>query len=368
MSINYEEWARSIERNKIFPIYIVRKIKRGLKILKNRTAIKENISKRIEVVFPEYSAEEKAFILSDCFKSCFVFGATDDYFDNYFKFGFNRLNSHERLKYSVETGEIVNSLIYDWGYFNKPDFYKFFEDKVLFAETFKKYYKRNFIAINYDTRYEDFLAFYRKQKNIFLKPNFGLLGRGCFKANIESDKPEEVWEKIHKKDVEYLAEDVVCCEESIAEFHRNSVNTIRIISLVTKNGPIIIGAYQRFGNGGACTDHSNVGAISALIDLDTGVVCTRAIDKKNHYHIYHPYSGKLIPGYQIKNWNSCKEMVMNMAMEVPQVRLVGWDVAINQDSEWVVIEGNHNCGYETIQHFSGGLQSLLNEKMREDNE
>ena len=326
--------------------------------LKNKKEVDKFVKGVAEEFYSQLPPEKINCIVKDAIHSSFSYSYTQLYLylDNYFKFDFYRLNKKTRNEYSIEVNE---SLLLDWGYFNQFDYYRFFEDKFLFSQTFSKYFKRESFVIDQNMEYENF---YKKsfKKSLFFKPIDSLCGHGVFKAQLLSDDDVlGAWDKIKKSKQTYVAEEIVENEKSLKEFHPNSVNTLRIVTLVNNDDVEVLGAYQRFGNGGACCDHSNVGAIGALVDIETGVVCTKAVDKHNRPYVYHPFSGKLIPGYSLKNWNKLIEMVKEMAMVVPQVRLVGWDVTINDKEEWVVIEGNHNCGYETIQYFAGGLQSKL---------
>ena len=123
--------------------------------------------------------------------------------------------------------------------------------------------------------------------------------------------------------------------------------------IITSNEPIILCAYIRMGNNGNFIEHMHTGAIGAAIDIDSGIICTPGYDSCGNEYIFHPYSGKKIPGYHFKNWDKCIDLVKNLAKKVPEVRMVGWDMVINDRFEWLPIEGNHNCGFglwQTAMH------------------
>lgn len=68
----------------------------------------------------------------------------------------------------------------------------------------------------------------------------------------------------------------------------------------------------------------------------------------NNY-TYHPDTNIKLVGFQIPKWNEAVETAINLAKQVPDVRYVGWDLALTADG-WVMIEGNED-GQFPFQHF-----------------
>ena len=80
----------------------------------------------------------------------------------------------------------------------------------------------------------------------------------------------------------------------------------------------------------------------------TGIVSTMDVDHDHVQYIKHPYSGTIIPGFQIPFWDEAKKMVLQAALVLPNVRFIGWDVAIAKDRP-LLIEGNSNPGADNMQ-------------------
>ena len=53
-------------------------------------------------------------------------------------------------------------------------------------------------------------------------------------------------------------------------------------------------------------------------------------------------------GYPISNWNKVVEVCERASELLPQVRFIGWDVAVTSDSV-ELIEGNQNPDYELLE-------------------
>ena len=196
-----------------------------------------------------------------------------------------------------------------------------------------------------DHQIEEFLCV---QKQLILKPSD--LGKGVgvrkvfhsdvtdIKAFCEAAKKERL-----------LLEEVVKQHPDIDAINSTSVNTIRINTVMDKAGiPHIMCATLRIGTGQSITDNLSGSGIVASIDLDSGVVFTRAINADLQVYIKHPTSHVTIPGFQLPHWKATKEMVTCAAKMIPQTRWIGWDIAVSE-KEPLVIEANTGAGARVMQ-------------------
>ena len=83
------------------------------------------------------------------------------------------------------------------------------------------------------------------------------------------------------------------------------------------------------------------GGLSAVVDTETGIVCSPGIDKLGYRRILHPDSGEQIVGFRIPRWDEAMALVKELAMKTED-RYTGWDIALSKDG-WVMVEGN-DCG------------------------
>mgnify|MGYP002246988329 CR=1 FL=1 len=79
------------------------------------------------------------------------------------------------------------------------------------------------------------------------------------------------------------------------------MNTLRIITLVTQKESSN-GCSFRCGNGEKCTDNFHHFGLAAIIDIQTGIVVTPAIDKLNQKYYIHPRTKEQIVGFKIPSW------------------------------------------------------------------
>lgn len=125
----------------------------------------------------------------------------------------------------------------------------------------------------------------------------------------------------------------------MAEFHPQSVNTVRIPTFKTKDGIKIMYPFMRTGCGDSFVDNAGSGGVLAVIDPTTGKTIAACDENGNDYEV-HPDSGKQIVGFTIPQWEEAVSMAKELAMVLPDVKYTGWDLALTNKG-WVMVEGNN---------------------------
>lgn len=132
-------------------------------------------------------------------------------------------------------------------------------------------------------------------------------------------------------------------DDCIGTLNADTVNTMRVITMRDSQGEIHIPFSNiRIGRKGMCVDNFCSGGMTAGIDINTGVVCTPAVNGKMEHFTVHPDSGVDIVGFRIPHWGEVKSTVTRAADRLPNCRYIGWDVVISQGGRICLIEGNSN--------------------------
>lgn len=145
-----------------------------------------------------------------------------------------------------------------------------------------------------------------------------------------------------------VVEDVLQQHEEMNRMNPSSINTLRIVTILNETGPHIVYAHIRIGNSDRPVDNLHSGGMFAPIDLDRGVIQYPAYDKARHTYQEHPRTHTTIQGFAIPYWEEAKAMCLEASQIVPQMRYVGWDVAITPTGP-VFVEGNNLPGYDILQ-------------------
>lgn len=231
--------------------------------------------------------------------------------------------------------------------FNDKDNIAFFDNKVLFNKTFSKYIKRHWIYPANECSYDDFVAFATKHNEIISKPLNNWQGQGVEKRAVT---PAFLSSENYKslKDQNVLLEEVIRQHPKMC-IGGNAVNTIRIFTLLNKDGSVnILSAVFRIGLGDAIIDNFCAGGMFFPLNIEHGYVDGEGLNHDYERTAFLPHSDRLMLGFQIPFWSEIIKMVKEAALQIPLCRFIGWDIAVGHDSP-ELIEGNHNPDYEFME-------------------
>lgn len=222
-----------------------------------------------------------------------------------------------------------------------------FGDKASFNRRFSDYVHRDWVDAT-SCSYEEFCAFAQRNPKFFAKPVRGTGGRGAHVVKVDGSELRAIFDQCREENV--ICEEVVQQHDRLCEFNSSTLNTIRVTTLLCADGiPRIMLAAVRFGRKGNCADNFHSGGMGAVVDVDTGKVTSTAVDMYHQRFAVHPDSKMDIVGFEIPEWEKVKDAAINAALVVPELRHVGWDVAVRKDGRIELIEGNCMPGYDMMQ-------------------
>lgn len=95
--------------------------------------------------------------------------------------------------------------------------------------------------------------------------------------------------------------------------------------------------------------------------MKNGKLFGNAISKDLEEVECHPATNVKFDGFKIPYWNEIKELVLKAAMVNPDVKVVGWDVAISNKGP-LLIEANRRPGFDLVQVLEDkGCRYMLEE-------
>lgn len=183
-------------------------------------------------------------------------------------------------------------------------------------------------------------------------------------ANVEKIviDPQTNIDKLYevlKSTKQYLVEDYVKQHKEMNRLCKASVNTLRIVTVRKEGHTTVMLRAIRIGNGIRDVDNFHSGGMYTLFS-DKGVITKPAMDREGKLFTVHPTSKVPITGFQIPYYQEAIQMALKASEKIPQVGLVGWDIAIT-DKGPVLIEGNELPGYDIYQskiHLSETKEGL----------
>lgn len=256
--------------------------------------------------------------------------------EDYLTFEFYNKNHKERKSYV--TGRKLHKFFDN---VNNKERTNIFIDKVKFAEYFSEYLGREIFKLELDGKnIDNAKSWLREMDLVFAKPSRGVEGKGVTRLVVGEDVEETI--KYCLNNNLDLIEEAIVQHPKMNLLYPDSINSIRFITLVENNEVKLLGASLRIGNG-RYVDNVSQGGVFASIDITNGKVDSKAFNILGEKFENHPITNHPIEGFQIPFWADVVEMCKSAALEFPDVRCVGWDVAISERGP-LLIEGNDRWG------------------------
>ena len=197
--------------------------------------------------------------------------------------------------------------------------------------------------------FEEFKLFVEKYPRFFSKPVAGIKGKG---VKINKIDPMQNLKKlfIDFKDKKNILEEIINQHKELAAFCPSTVNTIRVVTFLDiHNVAHILTATGRFGKVGGVADNPQLGGYYATVDPKTGVIISDAINRAHERFKAHPDTEKIFKGFEYPAWQKVRKFVKTLAKIVPSLRHIGWDIAINDKGEPILVEANGGIASDTQQ-------------------
>ncbi len=285
--------------------------------------------------------KSKIVIFFDMVNCMIRYGA--GYYD-YNIFAFYDMNHKQRKTYITRLKN--KKLIM---YCNDQNYSHIFNNKNEFNKIYKKYLNREYLDLE-NVTFEQFQKFMENKEIIFAKPNVGESGKGIEKLSKKDFKDlKEMFDYITNKDKNFgIIEELIVQHEALNKLYPLAINSLRIVTIVVDGKPHVVYVVSKSGNKGKFVDNMENDGLCCPVDTEKGEICNVAHTSKLITYDTHPYTKVKLIGYKIPYIKEAMELVKKAALEVPQVKYVGWDVFIGPDGPGI-IEGNDYPGYDFWQ-------------------
>lgn len=308
-----------------------------LRVLKNASF--EKMKGTIETVH-QRTGKAKAAIFFDMLWCAARYGA--GYYD-YQIFDFAHLNGAQRKTYVTR---VISKKLNE--FMNDKNYMHFFDNKDEFCTLFKEYVGRGVLILPNSTK-EEVREFVSQRDMIFCKLRDKECGHGAERLKVSDfESFDALYDYLQEKGF-CTIEDNIVQHPALSHLYANAVNTMRIITLLDTDGvPHYLYNVQKMGLNGSIIDNN---CLFTPLDPETGKMKYPAHSGdtvKGIIYTEHPNTHVHLQGYEIPFAKQAIEMCLEAATKVPQIRYVGWDVAITPTGP-VIIEGNTYCAHDFWQ-------------------
>lgn len=292
----------------------------------------------------EITGRGRVSILLDMFHCTVRFGAG---YNDYLTFAMYDMTEEERDTIVTRLrSKKINT------YLNDPEYEHIFDCKNELDQHFRDFLHRDFLDVQ-NASFEDFSKFIEGKDTVVAKPNGGFGGHGIeFLTKKDFPNPELLYDYVKAPERHFgVLEGMLVQHEAMKALNPGSVNCLRIVTVLDKNGENVQVAFAvcKIGIGNSHVDNLGSGGVSCPVDLKTSTLVGPAyVDYLRITYDKHPVTGIVFDGYKIPYLEEAIEMCREAAHVVPQIRYVGWDVAICPDGP-AIVEGNTYSGHDISQ-------------------
>ena len=233
--------------------------------------------------------------------------------------------------------------------FNDKQYMHILRNKNEFNDYFKKYVSRDWIYCK-TASVQEIEEFISRNERIMVKPVNNSKGRGIYELQKDRKGIKDMANSFVGANVvleEFLIQHPQMC------YGNKSVNTLRIVTVLDREGIVqIIKTNFRCGIGDAIVDNFHAGGVMYPVNNKYGRIEESGLcDSLGDNIFIHPGTNCFMLGREVPFFKEALHMVQDAAVTIPQVRFVGWDVAILETGP-ELIEGNTRPG-EDLMEFKG---------------
>lgn len=273
--------------------------------------------------------------------------------------------------YAARNGNMDVRYIPHTLYYTKIDQY-FNARKLGWGFNDKNYYSRIFVGIKqpetvirilggvlvdgdyHQISVEDALELVCRNKEVICKPSQESgSGRDIEFWNTTADIDKIKNFLTHRRNKNYIVQKILVQHEELDKVHHNSINTVRVCSLLLDEGVHVLSSVLRMGVNDSRIDNATAGGITCGINADGTLQKYAYSYYSGEQLIQHP-QGYVFEGKKMPSYEKIIELIKTAHPVIGNFRLVSWDIAIDKNSEPVLIEVNMRKGSINFHQFSNG--------------
>ncbi len=201
--------------------------------------------------------------------------------------------------------------------------------------------------------------------SIFVKRTYGTYGgQGIYKISLKQlDEDSSLLTDYFNKVIKtgYLFQETIRQHSELNRLNPSCVNTIRIDTFRNPNGEVeVITSYIRTSMSSHYVDNTGSGGGWVAVDTRTGKLEADGYKSLKDGGIKllkeHPVTHTVFKDFQIPYFDEAKQLVIQVAGFVPNMRLIGWDVAIGESGP-ILVEGNSDYDLSGTDFVGRGARS-----------
>jgi len=291
-------------------------------------------------------------------------------------FGFKNINTSWHRFFTHLSGEFYKEYIPEDFFYNlfEPSYnmlkmYPALTDKNLLGKLFKGVKQpesvlRNINGVFYTgdgsdiIRMKDGIEECKKYSKLIIKPSLESGGgKNIVVFNVNGNHTDHnnmlLEDLIKSYKTDFIVQKYLVQHEQMSLLNPNSVNTLRIKSLLINDKVEILGIFVRIGGLNSFVDNTSQGGMYCGIQPD-GILSEKGYLDSGEF-MFETETKIKLKDFVIPNYNKIREDIIELHKQIPHFKFISWDIAIDQSGESVLIEINVFGQAMDSQHVIGPL-------------
>lgn len=228
------------------------------------------------------------------------------------------------------------------------------------ANNYGMYLEQDCNLISKDTAIKKILEILESETELIIKPSDDS-GSGMGITFAEKGMTYQEIEKAFAsfKD-NFVCQKVIKNHPSYAAPHKDSLNTLRIATLIYHNEVMLVGTVFRMGVAGKLDNWGQGGLVCPVYEGKCGDF---AVTENGHKVYVHP-SGFEFAGHELYRCLEAEELAKKMHAVIPQQKYVSWDLTVDDAGDIVMVEMNTPGSSELLQAV--GINAYINKEIAKE--
>lgn len=221
---------------------------------------------------------------------------------------------------------------------------------------------------------EDVKKLLNNKGELIIKPTIDTMGAKGVRLvdivnGVDIRSQQTIEEILDEYKQDFIVQHRVINHNSIAQIYPHSVNTLRVITFVTKDGIQVAPLCMRIGVAGRVVDNAGI-FIGVSMD---GQLAKEGFSKKDIIRYEkHPDTNVCFADCKIDGVEKIVESAKYLHSLLPQLKMLSWDLAYDKDGNVVIIECNTTAqsvwfpqmvtGKSIFGEYTGDMLRLINKQ------
>lgn len=163
-------------------------------------------------------------------------------------------------------------------------------------------------------------------------------GVGVEKIKGAESIKNNLQEKAKKKGT-YIVQECIAQNEQLAVLYAGAVNTFRVITYLWNGEVFHVPLALRIGQGGSYLDNAHAGGMFIGVN-DLGELNDEGFTEFGKRYKEHPDTHAVFKGYKLSFVPELIKTAKKLHLNAPQLGIISWDLTVDQNGEFVLIEAN----------------------------